>query len=101
MKGSPHATKMPTSDEQLSYDGVRLQPAECPPEPKIAYRAQLPHKTDDLTLIYGRTFLASTVAGNIMPPGAPDVGFFSSDTRFLSQLELKVGAEESHIGRAG
>lgn len=77
----------------LFYEGIRLEPADCPPEPKIAYQTQVPHKTDDLTLIDGRTFLASTVAGNIMPPGAPDVGFFSCDTRFLSQLELKVGGQ--------
>lgn len=90
MKGASHPAR---AKDDLTYEGVRLEPVECPPEPKIAYRTQLPHKTDDLTLIDGRTFLASTVAGNIMPPGAPDVGFFSSDTRFLSQLELKVGGQ--------
>ena len=87
-------TKTEAYDESaLFHEGIRLEPADCPPEPKIAYQTQVPHKTDDLTLIDGRTFLASTVAGNIMPPGAPDVGFFSCDTRFLSQLELKVGGQ--------
>jgi len=82
-----------TTDQELFYEGMRLEPADCPPEPKLVYRSQIPHKTDDLTLIDGRTFLASTVSGNIAPPGAPDVGFFSHDTRFLSQLELKVGGQ--------
>ncbi|HET8637933.1 MAG TPA: glycogen debranching N-terminal domain-containing protein [Acidobacteriaceae bacterium] len=91
MKGTTNRTTTP--DEDLFYEGMRLEPADCPPEPKIAYQSQIPHKTDDLTLIDGRTFLASTVSGNICPPGAPDVGFFSHDTRFLSQLELQVGGQ--------
>src|SRR5207248_5424110 len=37
-----------------------------------------------------KTFLSTTVAGDIMPAGAPDVGFFHDDTRFLSHLELRV-----------
>lgn len=93
MKGSTVKAAAFPAEQTPSYDGIPLEPAPCPPEPKIAYRTQLPHKTDDLTLIDGRTFLASTVAGNIAPPGAPDVGFFSRDTRFLSQLELKVGGQ--------
>lgn len=93
MKVSSGNAAVSPANDQPAYDGIRLEPAQCPPEPKIAYRTQLPHKTDDLTLIDGRTFLASTVAGNIAPPGAPDVGFFSCDTRFLSQLELKVGGQ--------
>ncbi len=82
-----------SEDAAPSYRGVRLEPVDCPPEPKIAYQSHLPHKVDSLTLIDGRTFLASTVAGDILPPGAPDVGFFSYDTRFLSHLELKVGGQ--------
>lgn len=92
MKHSSH-TAAAHEEDAAFYDGVRLEPTECPPEPKAAYRSQIPHKTDDLTLIDGRTFLASTISGNIAPPGAPDVGFFSSDTRFLSHLELKVGGQ--------
>ncbi|MFZ0663298.1 MAG: glycogen debranching N-terminal domain-containing protein [Acidobacteriaceae bacterium] len=93
MKGTSRPAEELPENASLSYDGIRLEPADCPPEPKVAYRTQIPHKTDDLTLIDGRTFLASTVSGNIMPPGAPDVGFFTNDTRFLSQLELKVGGQ--------
>jgi len=38
-------------------------------------------KVDNLTLIDGKTFLSTTVAGDIVPAGAPDVGFFHDDTR--------------------
>lgn len=93
MKQSSNPIAIANEDIEAYYDGVRLEPVGCPPEPKVAYRSQIPQKTDDLTLIDGRTFLASTIAGNIAPPGAPDVGFFSSDTRFLSHLELKVGGQ--------
>ena len=60
------------------------------PEPRIAYQNAEPRKVNNLTLIDGKTFLSTTVAGDIMPPGAPDVGFFHDDTRFLSRLELRV-----------
>ncbi len=88
--------RAPTPDDAAPlYHGVQLESADCPPEPKIVYSSHRPHKVDNLTLIDGRTFLASTIAGDIMPPGAPDVGFFSYDTRFLSQLELKVGGQNT------
>ena len=61
------------------------------PEPRIAYQNSEPRKVNNLTLIDGKTFLSTTFAGDIMPPGAPDVGFFHDDTRFLSRLELRVG----------
>src|SRR5262249_36482697 len=61
------------------------------PEPRIAYQSAEPRKVNNLTLIDGKTFLSTTFAGDIMPPGAPDVGFFHDDTRFLSRLELRVG----------
>jgi glycogen debranching enzyme len=61
------------------------------PEPRIAYQNAEPRKVNNLTLIEGKTFLSTTLAGDIMPPGAPDVGFFFDDTRFLSRLELRVG----------
>jgi glycogen debranching enzyme len=50
-----------------------------------------PRKVDNLTLIDGKTFLATRVSGDIAPPRAPDVGFFHADTRFLSFMELRVG----------
>src|SRR5215469_6044021 len=61
------------------------------PEPRLAYQSAEPRKVNNLTLIDGKTFISTTVAGDIMPPGAPDVGFFHDDTRFLSRLELRVG----------
>src|SRR5262249_6566042 len=61
------------------------------PEPRIAYQNAEPRKVNNLTLIDGKTFLSTTLAGDIMPPGAPDVGFFYDDMRFLSRLELRAG----------
>ena len=54
-------------------------------------------KTDNLTLIDGKTFLSTNVAGDIMPPGAADVGFFFHDTRFLSHLELRVNSRQAIV----
>jgi len=63
----------------------------CPyVEPRIAYQSNEPRKVNNLTLIDGKSFVSTSVAGDITPPGAPDVGFFHLDTRFLSRLELKV-----------
>lgn len=61
------------------------------PEPRIAYRNAEPRAVNNLTLIDGKTFLSTTFGGDIMPPSAPDAGFFHDDTRFLSRLELRVG----------
>lgn len=61
------------------------------PEPRVAYQNAEPRKANNLTLIDGKTFLSTTLAGDLMPPGAPDVGLFFDDTRFLSRLELRVG----------
>src|SRR5437660_6614406 len=66
-------------------------------EPRIAFQALEPRKVNNLTLIDGKTFLSTTVAGDIMPAGAPDVGFFHDDTRFLSQLELRVGGQRTVV----
>src|ERR1051325_5312204 len=60
------------------------------PEPRLVYQKTEPRKVNNLTLIDGKTFLSTTVSGDIMPPGAPDTGFFHDDTRFLSRLELQV-----------
>ena len=60
------------------------------PEPRLVYQNAEPRKVNNLTLIDGKTFLSTTISGDIMPPGAPDAGFFHDDTRFLSRLELRV-----------
>src|SRR5919197_5731008 len=66
-------------------------------EPRIAFQAFEPRKVNNLTLIDGKTFLSTTVAGDISPAGAPDVGFFHDDTRFLSQLELRIGGHRTVV----
>ena len=66
-------------------------------EPRIAFQTIEPRKTNNLTLIDGKTFLSATVAGDISPAGAPDVGFFHDDTRFLSHMELRVGGHRSVV----
>ena len=57
-------------------------------EPRLAFPTHVSRKVDNLTLIDGKTFLATSVTGDIVPAGATDVGFFHDDTRFLSHLEL-------------
>src|SRR5579872_6252780 len=66
-------------------------------EPRVAFQTLEPRKVNNLTLIEGKTFLSTTVAGDITPAGAPDVGFFHDDTRFLSYLELKVGGHRAVV----
>jgi glycogen debranching enzyme len=71
---------------------LALEEIPCPfVEPRIAYQSNEPRGADTLTLIDGKTFVSTDESGDISPPGAPDVGFFHEDTRFLSQLELKIG----------
>ena len=59
-------------------------------EPALAFHPPVARKDDNLTLIDGKTFLSTSVTGDIVPPGATDVGLFHDDTRFLSYLELRV-----------
>jgi glycogen debranching enzyme len=69
-----------------------LQEIACPfVEPRVAYQAHEPRNASNLTLVDGKTFVSTVESGDINPPGAPDVGFFHQDTRFLSQLELRLG----------
>ncbi len=56
-----------------------------------------PRRVNNLTLLEGKTFLATTVSGDIQPAGAPDVGFFYQDTRFLSYLELCFNGHRSVV----
>ena len=71
------------------------------PEPRIAYQDIEPRKASNLTLIDGKTFLSTNPSGDIMPPGAPDVGFFHDDTRFLSRLELRMGGHSTGLLSSG
>src|SRR5207253_1064050 len=70
-------------------------------EPRIAFQSFEPRKVNNLTLIDGKTFLSTTVAGDIAPSGAPDVGFFHDDTRFLSHLELRIGGHRALMLSSG
>src|SRR5580765_355347 len=66
-------------------------------QPRLVDPQETSRKVDDLTLIDGKTFLSTNVAGDIMPPGAADVGFFCHDTRFLSHLELRVNRRRAIV----
>ncbi len=66
-------------------------------EPRIAFQTLEPRKVDNLTLIEGKTFSATSVSGDIYPAGSPDVGFFHDDTRFLSHLELRIGGHRAVV----
>ncbi len=64
-------------ERQTAYANAELVEIPAPyPEPRIVYQHAEPRKINNLTLIDGKTFLSTTLAGDIMPPGAPDVGFF-------------------------
>jgi glycogen debranching enzyme len=79
------SAKLPVTPGEL----VEIAPPY--PEPRIAFQYAEPRKANNLTLIDGKTFLSTTLSGDIMPPGAPDAGLFYDDTRFLSRLELRMG----------
>ena len=64
---------------------------------KLAVHVPVPREVENLTLIDGKTFLATRLAGDIVSPGAPDVGFFHDDTRFLSYLELRVAGRPTMV----
>lgn len=75
-----------------------LMEVPCPHvEPRIVYQTNEPRKANNLTLIDGKTFLSTSVSGDIAPPGAPDVGFFHDDTRYLSSLEVKVDGHRTVV----
>jgi glycogen debranching enzyme len=71
--------------------GQELIPIPSPYGETREFQVLGPRKSDNLTLIDGKTFLSTRTSGDIAPAGAPDVGFFHDDTRFLSLLELRVG----------
>lgn len=74
-------------------------PAEVNPpiEPKLAYPEPVLVSEELLSLIRGTTFFAANRHGDLMPPGAPHIGLFYSDTRFLSQYELCVNSYEPAV----
>lgn len=72
-------------------------PPPLPGMQKLAPTVESYHRRGDLTLIDGKTFLSTNAAGDIVPPGASDVGFFYQDTRFLSHLELRVNGRHAIV----
>ena len=82
----------------MKIDIEHLEPIPSPHlEPRLAHKTLEPRKVNNLTLIDGKTFLATSVAGDITPAGAPDVGFFHRDTRFLSAMELRIDGHRSVV----
>lgn len=71
-------------------EDMGLRPIAAPPEPRFLYTEPHLSNVESLSLIRGRTFFVSDRSGNLMPPGAPHVGLFREDTRYLSQMELLV-----------
>src|SRR5438105_15802077 len=89
---------MSATSKTIPIDDERLVEIPCPHvEPRIVHQSNEPRKVNNLTLIDGKTFLSTSVSGDIVPPGAPDVGFFHDDTRFLSSLELKVDGHRTVV----
>ncbi len=75
-----------------------LIPIESPHvEPRHAFQQFEPRKVNNLTLIDGKTFLSTTIAGDLHPPGSPDIGFFHRDTRFLSHLEFRIDGHRAVV----
>lgn len=70
---------------------------EPPPEPKELYPDPPLDAGAGLSIIRGSTFLSATRGGDVMPPGSPQVGLFSDDTRFLSRLDVRVNGQDPII----
>src|SRR5580658_5844453 len=75
---------------EAKLEDMGLRPTAAPPEPRFRYTEPHLSTVESLALIRGRTFFVSDRSGNLMPPGAPHVGLFREDTRYLSQIELRV-----------
>lgn len=78
--------------ETMESNALRLM--EPPPEPKLRYPEPLLDAEEGLATIRGSTFFAANRHGDLTPPGAPQVGLFCQDTRFLSWLQLYVNGQE-------
>jgi glycogen debranching enzyme len=67
---------------------------EPPTEPRLAYPESALVAAESLALIRGSTFFVSARQGDLTPPGAPHIGLFHGDTRFLSRFELLFNGRE-------
>src|SRR5580692_2612519 len=79
--------------DAAKLEDMGLRPAPAPLEPRVRYSEPHLSNVESLALIRGRTFFVSDRVGNVMPPGAPHVGLFRDDTRYLSQIELLVNGQ--------
>ncbi|MGH9533869.1 MAG: amylo-alpha-1,6-glucosidase [Terriglobales bacterium] len=81
------------------------RPEEGAATPKAACGApaasEPPRRINNLSLLDGKTFSATTVSGDIAPANASDVGLFHRDTRFLSYLELLVDGHRTVVLSSG
>ncbi|MGH9467627.1 MAG: amylo-alpha-1,6-glucosidase [Terriglobales bacterium] len=78
------------------WSHLDLEVAPAPEQPRRA-RAGEPRRVNNLTLIDGKTFLATALAGDITPPSSTDVGLFFHDTRFLSHWEVLVNGHRAMV----
>ena len=81
----------------LKPDWSELEVAASTPEQPREARGGEPRRINNLTLIDGKTFLATIIAGDITPAGSTDVGLFHHDTRFLSYWELLVNGHRAVV----
>jgi len=82
---------------EANLENMGLHPITAPPEPRFLYTEPHLSNVQSLALIRGKTFFVSDRSGNLMPPGAPNVGLFREDTRYLSQLELLVNGHPPSV----
>lgn len=75
---------------------VDLEIEAAPPQPRAAPASE-PRRVNNLTLIDGKAFLATALAGDITPPSSTDVGLFFEDTRFLSHWEMRVNGHRALV----
>lgn len=81
---------MTYASQKARLEDMGLRPIAAPPEPRFLYAEPHISNVESLALIKGTTFFVSDRSGNLMPPGAPHIGLFREDTRYLSQIELLV-----------
>jgi glycogen debranching enzyme len=82
---------------EVRQEDTGLRPITAPPEPRFLYTEPHLSNVEGLALIRGKTFFVSDRCGDLMPPGAPNVGLFREDTRYLSQIELQVNGHPPNV----
>jgi glycogen debranching enzyme len=78
------------SSAEARLQVMGLSPIAAPLEPRVLYTEPHLSNVESLALIRGRTFFVTDRSGDLTPPGAPHIGLFREDTRYLSQIELLV-----------